>query len=207
LKPVERGQGRVLALQQIGGTMKICMAIALCAVLAAPLSAQTPKTNTPPPAPITCTSQVSATICKFATEWFSIQQNTSHWMHDVEVVIADEQAFQQENRRITTIWVNIMKITPSRAEQGRQVLSSPYDDVIIFEIGDKGMVKKVVVSSVPFIKKPATTEAGGAKHLGEEADFNSESLLFFSYYISGYVDGAAMSRAHSISENIEMQKK
>ncbi len=76
---------------------------------------------------------------------FSSAQRTSAAMRSVEVVIADSEAFQQERDRLQAARSNLQKANPSVAEHSKLTLRSPFERSILFELGDAGVISKVVV--------------------------------------------------------------
>jgi hypothetical protein len=174
------------------------LALVICA------RAQTNKPQMPAPAGVSCTSQVPSLTCQLVTQAFHISQQTSRVMRQVEVVIADEESFRQESERLRTETLNMMNAFPSRIERSKLTLPSPFDDSILFELGDVGSITKVVILDDQFNKLNEIKDAKGISHIERTKEIDSDSLLHWSMYVMGYVDGCEWSRMHTLAEALEL---
>ena len=108
-------------------------------------SGQDPEAIRLPAAPISCTSKVEPSACKLTKGAFSSAQKTSTAMSSVEVVIADNEAFQQEFDRLKAGYSTALKSDPSAAEHSKLTLSSPFQRSILFELGDGGLTNRSII--------------------------------------------------------------
>jgi hypothetical protein len=154
-----------------------------------------------PAAPISCTSKVGSSACKWTRGAFSSAQRTSTAMRSVEVVIADSEAFQQELDRLKAAYSNLQKANPSAAEHSKLTLPSPFERSILFELGDAGIISQVVVRVELFNQVNFDgTQPGKEPPLVE---FDRDSAMTWATYIMGYVEGCMWSRAHAMAEAAE----
>lgn len=167
--------------------------------------AQDPQTKLArPAAPISCSSKVEASACKWAEGAFIYAQRTSTAMRSVEVVIDDSAAFQRERDRIGSISNNLLKANPSAAERGKLTLQSPFDSSILFELGEGGIISKVVVRVDLF--NQANLSGTPAQNGPPVAEFDRDSAMTWATYIMGYVEGCMRSRAHILAEATEQAR-
>ena len=165
---------------------------------------QGPQVKAPPPAPISCTSKVEESACKWTKGAFSSAQRTSTAMRSVEVIIADDEAFRQERERLKARYDKALKANPSSAEHSKPTLPSPFDRSILFEVGDRGVVSKVVVRIELFNQVNFDgTQTGNEPPL---VQFDRDSAMTWATYVMGYVDGCMWSRAHALAEAPEHQR-
>jgi hypothetical protein len=155
-------------------------------------------------APVSCTSKVESSACKRTTGAFSSAQRASTAMRTVEVVIADNGAFQQEVDRLKVAYSNLLKANPSAAEHSKLTLPSPFERSILFELGDGGVVSKIVVRIELFNQvKFDGTETGNKP---APVEFDKDSAMTWATYIMGYVEGCMRSREHILAEAMEERR-
>jgi hypothetical protein len=200
----EGGQREVTwpAFRQRDSPMKVST-IALAVVLfAIGVRAQDRAPIQPPPAAISCSAHVPADTCKWVTSVFTVHQLSSS-MREVEIVIDDKQAFLQESERLQTKFANAMLADPGHREKARASLSSPYDDSLLFELGEEAYVARVVVSIELFSKIKFVPDANGVQYAVSTGELDRESVSSWAFYITGYVEGSRRSRLHSAAEYSE----
>jgi hypothetical protein len=122
-------------------------------------------------------------------------------MRSVEVVIADNEAFEREFDRLKTAYSSALKANPSTAERSKLKLQSPFDRSILFELGEGGAISKVVVRIELF--NQVNFAAAQAKKDPPHVEFDRDSAMTWATYIMGYVDGFMSSRAHTLAEAAE----
>jgi hypothetical protein len=177
--------------------------ISLISLLFTP--AQDPEAIRLPTAPISCTSKVESSACKLTKGAFHSAQKTSTAMSSVEVVIADNEAFQQEFDRLKAGYSTALKSDPFAAEHSKLTLSSPFQRSILFELGDGGLISKVVVRVELFNQvKPDGMIPTRAKPTPVE--FDRDSAMTWATYVMGYVEGCMQSRAHTLAEASEQRR-
>jgi hypothetical protein len=165
--------------------------------------AQDDKTPTQPsPAAISCSAHVPADACKWVTSVFSLHQLSSS-MRQVEIVIDDKQTFQQESERLQARFSDAAQANPTHREQARPSLSSPYDDWLLFELGEQGYVRRIVVSIELFSKIKFVPDSNGVQYATSTGELDRQSVNSWAFYVTGYVEGSRRSRVHSITENSE----
>lgn len=157
-----------------------------------------------PAAPISCSSKVESSACKWAEGAFSCAQKTSAVMRSVEVVIADSEAFQRERDRLRSASNSLLKANSSAAERGKLTLPSPFDSSILFELGDGGVISKVVVRVELF--NQANLSGTPPQNGPPLAEFDRDSAMTWATYVMGYVEGCKWSRAHSVAEATEQSR-
>jgi hypothetical protein len=165
--------------------------------------AQNDKTTTqPPPAATSCSARVPADTCKWVTSIFALHQLSSS-MRQVEIAIDDGKAFQQESERLQEKVRSAAQVNPSHQEQARPLLSSPYDDSLLFELGEEGYVTRVVVSIELFSKIKFVPDSNGVPYATSTGELDRESVNSWAFYVTGYVEGSRRSRVHSVIESSE----
>jgi hypothetical protein len=183
--------------------MQVCKIAFAVLVFAMSGHAQNDKTPAQlPPVGISCSAHVPADTCKWVTSVFALHQLSSS-MRQVEIAIDDKQAFQQEGERLQTKFTNSSQGNPTHREQARPSLSSPYDDSLLFELGEEGYVTRVVVSVELFGKIRFVPDSNGVQYATSTGELDRESVNSWAFYITGYVEGSRRSRVHSAAENSE----
>ena len=152
------------------------------------------------PAAISCSPHVPADTCKWVTSVFALHQMSSS-MRQVNIVIDDKQAFQQERERLEEKFRSAAQANPTHREQSRPSLASPYDDSLLFELGDEDLVTRVVVSIELFSKIKFVPDSNGVQYATSTGELDRESVNSWAFYITGYVEGSRRSRAHSVADN------
>jgi hypothetical protein len=155
-------------------------------------------------APLSCTSKVESSACKWTQGAFSSAQTTSTAMRSVEVVIADSEAFQQELDRLKAKYSNLLKANPSAAEHSKLTLPSPFERSILFELGDGEVISKVVVRVELFNH----VNFAGTQQSKEPppVEFDKDSAMTWATFVMGYVEGCMWSRVHTLAEAAETPK-
>jgi hypothetical protein len=167
------------------------------------MHAQNEKTSTqPPPAVISCSAHVPTDTCKWVTSVFSLHQLSSS-MRQVEIVIDDKQAFLQESERLREESHEAAPNNPAHRELTRRALSSPYDDSLLFELGEEGFVTRVVVSIGLFSKVKFVPDSSGVPYATSTGELDRDAVNSWAFYITGYVEGSRRSRLYSVTENSE----
>jgi hypothetical protein len=161
--------------------------------------------NTPvqgPPAAISCSAHVPADSCKWVTSVFALHQLSSS-LREINIVIDEKQIFAQEEERLQERFRKASQANPTDYEQARPILSSPYDDSLLFELGKDGYISRVVVSIELFSKIKFLPDSNGSEYAVSTGELDRESVNSWAFYITGYVEGSRRSRAHSVIENAE----
>jgi hypothetical protein len=92
-------------------------------------------------APISCTANVPAQVCKDVTSEFSLLQQASKVMGQVEVVVADVASFKQENDRLE-----------ARYERSVQAAAGTKDNATFFSLlNHKPVAPSMLGDSVVFV--------------------------------------------------------
>lgn len=163
-------------------------------------------------APISCTANVPATLCKNATREFGAIQQVSKVMEQVEIVIADEVSFKRENDRLASRHRHAMQI----AAQGNDsaiffglmsrgpTAPSGLEGSVLFVLEDDGLrkINKVIVSS-ELLRAPSSTEKSlsvGGNSRFEPPDYDADLIYMWSKYIAGYAEGWFWGRTTQLSE-------
>jgi hypothetical protein len=191
--------------QSLAQRLKHSVALASVATIAlqAPLGwAQTEQAKNPA-APISCTSRVPADVCRHISGAFSMSRHSSVIMKSVEIVIADRQALTEENTRLKSAYLEALKKNPSAPEHSRHLLLSPYDSSILFELGGDGEVARVVISAELFTTVNFDPSASVESQTHAPVEFDKDSTLTWTTYVTGYLEGCAGSRAHILAEAAE----
>jgi len=166
----------------------------------------TPGAQGPPPAAVSCSDRVPSDSCKWVKSVFALHQMSSS-LRQVDIVIDDKQAFQQEKQQLQERLRSATLANPTHQEQGRPSLASPYDDSLLFELGEEGYVMRVVVSIELFSKIKFVPDSNGVQYALSTGELDRESVNSWAFYITGYVEGSRRSQAHSIIENSERIKE
>jgi hypothetical protein len=156
----------------------------------------------PSPAKISCSSRVPEDTCKWVTSIFALHQLSSS-LRQVEVVIDDKQAFQQESDRLRDKFRNSARASSTHQEEGQPWLSSPYDDSLLFELDEGGYIMRVVVSTELFSKIKFVPDSNGAPYATSTGELDRASVNSWAFYVTGYVEGSRRSRLHTIVEKSE----
>jgi hypothetical protein len=173
-------------------------------LFAAAVCAQANKTPAQPPSvPISCSPPVPADTCSWVTSVFSLHQQAAGAIREVAIVIADKASFQQESQRLKAKFTNQIQANPSQTERNRPMLPSPYDDSLLFEIGDRGYVTKVEVSVNLFSKIKFVPDENGVQYARATGELDRDSVNSWAFYVTGFVEGCMRSRVHSIAEAAE----
>jgi hypothetical protein len=157
-------------------------------------------------APISCTANVPAALCRVATSEFGTLQKASNVMRQVEIVIADDVSFKQENDRISDRHQQAVRA----AAKAKNTLSfvglvnrvpvapSGLDGAVLFVLDDQDVrsVNKVIVSSELF--GLGGTEIG--KTPSSAGNYDLSAVSVWSKYIVGYVEGWFWGRMQQLSE-------
>ena len=157
------------------------------------------------PAPLSCTSKVESSACKWTQGAFSSAQTTSTAMRSVEVIIADNEAFQQELDRLKAKYSNRLKANPSAAEHSKLTLPSPFERSILFELGDGEVISRVVVrvelfNHVNILPGPEQSKEP------PPVEFDKDSAMTWATYVMGYVEGCIRTREHTLAEATEQRR-
>jgi hypothetical protein len=157
-------------------------------------------------APVSCTSKVESSACRWTQGAFSSAQRASTAMRSVEVVIADSEAFQQELGRLNVAYSNLLKANPAAAERSKLTLPSPFEHSILFELGDGGVISKVVVRIELFNQVKVDGTETGNKPPPIEYKYDKDSAMTWATYIMGYVEGCMRSREHILAQATEQRR-
>lgn len=153
-------------------------------------------------APISCTVNVPVQVCKDATSEFSILQQTSKVMGQVEIVVADEAAFKQEHDRLYAQYQRTVEATAEGKDNAallsllnhKPVAPTMLDDSVLFVLEEKGLrnIRKVFVSSDLFrglnLKEKPTVDKENVLHIAR-GEYDPTLVSIWSSYIAGYVEG------------------
>jgi hypothetical protein len=186
-----------------GGSMPLFRIIFVLLVFAIGVRAQ--KDDGQPraiPAAISCSAHVPPDTCKWVTSVFALHQLSSS-LREIDIDIDDKQAFQQEQDRLQAMFRNATRANPTRQEQDRPTLPSPYDDSLLFELGEEGYIARVAVSIELFSKIKFVPDSNGVQYATSTGELDRESVNSWAFYITGYVEGSRRSRVHSVIENSE----
>ena len=188
--------------KSIARLLHYSVVLAVMAALTLPSGwAQTDQTKNPV-APISCTARVSADVCRQISGAFSMSRHSSVVMKSVEIVIADRQALAEENTRLKSAYFEAVKKNPAAPEHSQRLLLSPYGSSILFELGADGAVSRVVISAELFNKVDFDPSASVGSP-PSPVEFDKDSTLTWTTYVTGYLEGCAWSRAHMLAEAAE----
>jgi hypothetical protein len=154
-------------------------------------------------APISCTASVPAKTCKAVTDEFSVLQQLSKvFASQVEIVVADSEAFKREKDRLEALHENAMKAADKEDNRDlwANLLTHPpiaetsLGGSVLFVLEDDGNrnIKKIVISSDLFrgvnLKEKPTVDQGNVLRF-QPGDFDERLVETWSSYVFGYWEG------------------
>jgi hypothetical protein len=158
-------------------------------------------------APISCTADVPAQLCKAANSDFSLLQQASKAMSEVAVVIADDAVFKQEKERIVNRHEQALKAAAGTGNQttffgllDRDPLApSMLENSVLFILDDRGLrtIKKVIVSAELFrglnLREKPSVDKDNVTHF-LPGGYDPHLVTIWSRYVVGFVEGWFWSR-------------
>ncbi len=144
---------------------------------------------------VVCTADVPSATCKL----YSLNMNWSEfrWVKNVQVVVADQKSFKDEDRKLTQLIENRQKAAKTVGDinraNGTSVGTGVFPNVLMETEG--GVIKKVVIST----DRREIIKGGDGKDivLPDDGDVEklSDELLF---YLMGYSQGNLMGLARTV---------